>query len=498
MSGMLGFYDLPTQIAVDNDPSSPSYGDLYVPEIDQEGEKYNIQKYGPNGEHLATMESLYPTGVGVDPANGNVYVTSHYGYLLIYTPSGTLTTYANVGETSPEPEGVVVDSAGDAFVVNGGGQSARKGTTEVYHPEGEGFVSGNHLRQLDPEPSYGIALDLSTEHIYVDEGNQVSEFETSGHQVGSASGAGLLTSETSHHSTSLAANAEKLYVSNPSEEDVFTFGPSALPSDPRTDNPLVIDSVNSPDTRHTGDFEVTPSGNDAVFTSTLPETGYDNGLVHREVFRYDTVSGLDCPSCSPTAEQATGEASLPPNGLGLSNDGRVFFNTTEGLVDRDLNEQEDAYQWEPKGYRYEYKEREESRFLTCETENGCVQLISTGASSFASKLFGISSDGVDAYFFTRDKLTEEDENGNAVKIYDARSLGGFPFVPPVAQCKASDECHGPGTPTPSPPQIASVAPTPGGNSLPLKCRARFVKHHGICVKHPHHMHKHRHGARHHG
>ena len=56
----------------------------------------------------------------------------------------------------------------------------------------------------------------------------------------------------------------------------------------------------------------------------------------------------------------------------------------------------------------------------CETNGGCVQLISTGASPFASKLFGISANGTDAYFFTRDKLVEEDENGNNVKIYDAR------------------------------------------------------------------------------
>ena len=39
----------------------------------------------------------------------------------------------------------------------------------------------------------------------------------------------------------------------------------------------------------------------------------------------------------------------------------------------------------------------------------------------------------------------EDENGDAMKIYDARANGGFPTDPPPLPCQASDECHGPGT-----------------------------------------------------
>ena len=81
---------------------------------------------------------------------------------MVYSPEGKLTTLDNIGENSPEPEGVAVDSAGNAYVVNGGGQAARKGTTEVYHPEGEGFFAGNHIKQLDSNPSYGVAVDLLT------------------------------------------------------------------------------------------------------------------------------------------------------------------------------------------------------------------------------------------------------------------------------------------------------------------------------------------------
>jgi hypothetical protein len=493
VSGMLGFYSWPTQIAVDNDPTSPSYRDFYVPELDIEGGQFNIEKYGPEGEHLATLESFFPLGVSVDPANGNLYVASYYGYLLIYTPEGKLTTLASIGEKSPEPEGVSVDSAGNAYVVNGGGQAERKGTTELYHPEGG---EANWIRTVDKNPSYGVAVDQADENVFVDEGKQVREFDSSGTEVGAPSGLGVISDQK--RSTSLAADSDTLEVSNPGASNAVTLGPLARPYDPHTDNPLVIDSVSSPATRHTGDFAVTPSGNDAVFTSTESLTGYNTGLIHREVYRYDESSGIECPSCNSTEEQAAGEASLPPNGLGLSNDGRVFFNSTEGLVDRDLNEQEDAYEWEPKGYEFG------NGAPPCETNGGCVQLISSGSSPFAARLAGISSNGTDAYFFTREKLVEQDENGNSVRIYDARSLGGVPFISPEPQCKASDECHGPGTQQPPVPNIKSFAETPGGNLPKVKCKKGFVERHGKCVRAHHKHHKnhrrrrHHHGGRRHG
>ncbi len=283
-------------------------------------------------------------------------------------------------------------------------------------------------------------------------------------------------------------------ISNPGQTNVEAYGPSELPRDVQTDSPVVIDSVSEPGSARTGDFQVTPSGDDAAFTSTLSLTGYDNGVVHPEVFRYDSGSGVECASCNQTSEQAIGDASLPRHGLGLSDDGRVFFNSTEGLVDRDLNEKEDAYQWEPKAFEAG------QGAPPCPHDGGCVELLSTGTSPFAAELLGISSGGGDAYFFTRDKLAEEDENGNTVKIYDARSFGGFPFVPTPPQCKASDECHGPGSPAPPAPQIKSYAPTPGGNLPP--CKRGFVPRHGACVRRTgnrrRHGHQHRHRKGHRG
>ena len=116
---------------------------------------------------------------------------------------------------SPEPEGIAVSPAGNIYVVNGGGTTARKGTTEVYDE------AGNWLRTLDENPSYGVAVDPVDEHVYVDEGNQVSEFEPSGAPIGSPTGAGRLS-----HSVSLAAEAGTLAIANPGQSDVEAYGPA--------------------------------------------------------------------------------------------------------------------------------------------------------------------------------------------------------------------------------------------------------------------------------
>ena len=152
----------------------------------------------------------------------------------------------------------------------------------------------------------------------------------------------------------------------------------------------------------------------------------------------------------------------------------MFFNSAEGLVDRDLNEKEDAYQWEPKDFDLG------QGAPPCRHDGGCAELVSTGTSPFAVELLGISSDGTDAYFFSRDKLAEEDENGNTVKIYDARSFGGFPFVP------ASTSVQGLGRVSRRGHAGAGIAPDqellpgPGGNLPP--CKRGLVRRHGKCVR----------------
>ena len=235
----------------------------------------------------------------------------------------------------------------------------------------------------------------------------------------------------------------------------------------------MLHAVGQAETHSYSDFQVTlRNGRFAIFSTGRSLDGYPSGG-HRLLYRYDGADGeLNCVSCPGTGIDATADTTPPPFGLGLTDDGRVFFTTAEQLVLRDTNNKKDAYEW----------------------RDGTQQLISDGLSPLDSSLLGVSADGTDAYFFTTEVLTSEDENGNAVKLYDARAGGGFDFVPSRVPCQASDECHGPGTAQPLPPQISTVA---GGGSgrgnvaKPKRCRKGSVRRHGRCEpRRKHHRRKH--------
>jgi hypothetical protein len=164
-----------------------------------------------------------------------------------------------------------------------------------------------------------------------------------------------------------------------------------------------------------------------------------------------------------------GVSTLAPNGLSLIDDGQLFFNSNDALAARDLDKRQDVYKW----------------------DGGVPELISTGTSQFDASLLGASADGTDAFFFTRDRLVPEDANGILVKLYDARAGGGFEFVPDPVSCKASDECHGVGSPAPGPAAINTLQGSRGNvpqEATKTKHRCakgkRTVRRHGKvrCVK----------------
>jgi hypothetical protein len=457
--GAAGGANLPADIAADNDPSSPNYRDVFVPDVLNS----LVRAFDPAGNFDLSITVQSPSAVAVDPATGRIYVTSVFGGP---SPSGGVSVFSPAGvllddfATMPAPTGVAV-AGGKVYVVNGGGPTSTSGEARIYD------TAGTALGGLDTGPAKGVSVDPSDEHVYVDHGGEVIEYDAGGAVFGQPVGAGVIA-----NSTGVAAADGEVVATNKGSTNVASFGPPVIPPDPAVDNPVVIDSLASAAARHQGDFQVTGSGAFAAFTSTLPLTGYDNGG-HREVFRYGSATEkVACISCNPTGEQATGDSALAQRGLSLAEDGRVFFNSIEGLVDRDLNKKGDAYEWKA---------------------GEGVQLISTGAAALGASLLGVSADGTDAYFFTREKLVAEDQNGSRVKIYDARSFGGFPFIPAAAPCRASDECHGPGSPTPPAPNIGTVAGTPIGNAgrKPAKCKLRKGK-----CKHKKHRKRRKHRKQH--
>jgi hypothetical protein len=245
------------------------------------------------------------------------------------------------------------------------------------------------------------------------------------------------------------------------QPNLFVARPGAAPKFVATIEPkgnIVTDALNDSEVHRFEDFQVSSNGDFAVLASTLSLTGF-NTFNRSQVFRYDTDAGtLVCASCATTGAAPISEARLA-SGLNLADDGRVFFTSGEPLVLRDTNNRLDVYEW----------------------EEGELQLVSTGISNFDAGLLGVTADGVNVFFFTRETLAPQDRNGETMKIYDARENGGFLDIPPLPLCAAKDECHGPSTVPAPPPQIGSFKGE-GGNVKRVKCKKPKVKRHGKCVK----------------
>lgn len=211
-------------------------------------------------------------------------------------------------------------------------------------------------------------------------------------------------------------------------------------------------------------MDVTPDGSHMAFVTTSKIGSYDNAG-HTEMYTYQPESGtITCASCRADGLPPTGEVLAAQNGIFQTYDGRVFFSTSDGLVPRDTNESEDIY---------EYTE-------------GRPQLISSGigisfkgwdgfkGSQTAAGLVNVSGNGTDVYFASTETLVSQDHNGSAIKIYDARTGGGFPSEATPEKCEAADECHGPGVEPPTLPSDRTSSYLGNGN---VKKAKKHKKHH---------------------
>jgi hypothetical protein len=176
-----------------------------------------------------------------------------------------------------------------------------------------------------------------------------------------------------------------------------------------------------------------------------------------------------CWSCNPFGTPGAVE-----NSRGPSNNGQVFFQTSEALLPRDTNGQADVYE-------YDYATG--------------LHLITTGTSSSGARLLGSSASGNDVFFLGRQALLPGEPNGESLAIYDARVDGGFP-VTEVPVCTTADACRAAPAPQPSifgepasqtfsgagnlapPPPVLKTAV-----KKPKKCKKGLVKNKkGKCVK----------------
>jgi hypothetical protein len=233
-------------------------------------------------------------------------------------------------------------------------------------------------------------------------------------------------------------------------------------------------------------MQVVPDGSHMAMIANEQLTSYDNAGLD-EMYTYEPATGrLRCSSCIPGGAQPTDNVEGSLNGLFMSNDGRTFFYTADALVPQDTNELHDVY---------EFTEAR-PQLISSGTGSQDSQIISF-ENVRAAGLSGVSADGVDVYFSTYDVLVDQDENGQFLKFYDARTNGGFPVVPPLQPCVAADECHGRGSVPPSPPALISEGDLGAGGNLRTQSKRNrpHKRKHRAGQRRRHHKHE---GRRTHG
>jgi hypothetical protein len=297
-------------------------------------------------------------------------------------------------------------------------------------------------------------------------------------------------------------------------------------------------------------LRVSPNGEWLAFMSQRSLTGYDNddvamGLPDQEVYEYDAKTAkLVCASCDPTGARPVGAPyttspgmlvgaeSVWPEGTGLaadippwtryrsgaanyqsrylSDNGRLFFNSHEGLVPDDVNGQWDVYEYEPEGVGscensmssgsvlFRPARAFEVEGAKGEEAAGCVGLISSGTSPEESAFLDASEGGGSVFFLTLSKLAPQDVD-TALDVYDAHECTSespclAPPVEPAPACVTEASCKP--SPTPQPtiyglPSSATfsgpgdVAPAPAVKvaKKTVKCKRGFVKDkQGKCVR----------------
>ena len=193
---------------------------------------------------------------------------------------------------------------------------------------------------------------------------------------------------------------------------------------------------------------VSRDGRFAVFSTTAAIDGAQNGG-RKALYVYDADGGtFACASCRADGTPNAGDAllylspgdsfapaTLPRN---VTDDGRVFFVSTDRLTGADTSAAPDVYVY----------------------ENGAPQLLSAGDSS-TNYLLDNSDDGMTAFISTPNRLVAQDVDDD-FDIYAVRADGGFLTSALTPPC-TGESCQGPPSVLPAFAGAATVTFAGRGN-----------------------------------
>jgi hypothetical protein len=447
-----------TGIGVDGSPGSPFQGYFYTRQ-----NTGTVNVYAPTGEQVGELTGFGETcGLAVDQATGDVYIGDYNipgvrKYHL--TSTSTPVSNANYEITS-----IVTQGLSPCQVAAGGGYVYASAWSEGplrRYPMSEFAASPPSLlgTQVSSQARY-MYVDPSSGEVYVSKGSRISVYTSDENEEVPVAEVGLGT--LNNQSFGVAVNGKTHHVFAQKQNNIVHFGYEEIPYI-LIDHPGVLHAKEQADVRSSEDIQVTADGDDAVFTSKIVITGKPTDG-NAQVYRYHVpTDDLQCVSCTPTSAITTGDAFLTPNGTNLDETGRVYFTSPEQLTLRDTNRRTDAYEW----------------------DEGNLNLVSTGTGTINAALASVDAQGKNAYFFTRESIIPQDDNGPAMKVYTAREFGGYSYLPDEVPCQAADECRGAGTKVAPPPPIGTYEGS-GGNVRQAKkrkaCRKGFVRQRRRCVK----------------
>ena len=305
-------------IAVDNS-GGPDDGDIYVTIFDEGSETFRVAIFSNAGAPLGTLGGsgtpdgsfAEPCGVAVDQANGNLYVADGSGKVWRYTPTGgTIEESDYSGGISTSGPCAVAADQGKVYV----GQWSNGPITR--------FAASDFVTGAPPAPAgteidakgRGLAVDPSNGDLYVDEGDQVAVFDSSGtslYNFGSAADFG-----NNSVGVAVKGNGGKAYVADLTNRqiDVYGFtGPSgggapAAITKPATTVGLTTATVNA---------TVNPR------SALVSDCHFD--YVDDAAFQAHGFTGASTAPCVPDPGQGASAVSVHADLTGLLNGGTYHF-----------------------------------------------------------------------------------------------------------------------------------------------------------------------------
>lgn len=179
-----------TGLAVDNSPTSPAKGTLYVPDIEnQVVKKFTLNPLSEEYEQTGTLTATNPLAIAVD-TKGNILVVEEESKSIVkFSPAGSEIGQIPVGFFT---EGVAVDGKGDLYVQEAPQSESSLGKVIEFPANGSGEVepgtqpieiASGDGSSLQANPA-SIAADQSANEFYVAFRDHVEQFDSSGNRIG--------------------------------------------------------------------------------------------------------------------------------------------------------------------------------------------------------------------------------------------------------------------------------------------------------------------------